>query len=1787
MAYESNFDYNGDVSKVSKITFGIMSPDMIRDQSVVQVIYHDTFCGNNPVTGGLFDPRMGVLEYGQICTTDKQSNKDTPGYFGHIELALPIFHIQYFPVVHKIVRCICYRCSNLLVEESKYDYSIPKKNRISYVSEIAKKTKICPNSECRAVQPNKFVKTDSCKVQAIWMTTSTGNKESSVEVESRKLLYTPKYVLNLFKQISNETCEKLGLNPKLSHPSWMIMTVFPVCPPSCRPSVHQENGQRMEDDITIKYCDIIKYNNLIKDKLSNDPESKIIDDWHNLLQYHISTLIDNEIAGVPPAAQRSGRPLKGLRQRLKGKEGRIRGNLMGKRVNFSSRTVITPDPVIDLDELGVPKKIAIQLTYPEKVTASNMNRLKGCIRNGCKVYPGARAVYKKRNRKTVSLNHIDRYQFSQMLEIGDIVVRHITNRDWVLFNRQPSLHKMSMMAHRIRILDGLTFRLNISATTPYNADFDGDEMNMHVPQSIATSNEISCLASVNKQIVSPALNMPIITFVQDAVLGGHRMTMDATRKLNHREMMNALSWTKAFNGKLEYKLSFTGKEGLSYCIPDTTLRIKNRRGKHVFIKNGNISSNSDRFDKKVFTTLIHSIFRDNGAEKCASFFNSAQHMIRSFMLKNSFTVGIRDLVLEDDLNEAIEKAIQQQIMEAEKTIQTLHLNMFENLTSESNKVAFENKVNQKLTAARSCAENLLKKCYDNIEDNRFMNMVDGGSKGKLINLAQMTACLGQQAIDGGRAPYGFDCRTLPHFEKYDDKALARGFVANSFQKGINPIEFFFHAMAGREGIIDTAVKSVTWDTKIVIIENNRPKYTEIGKWIDNKLDDEVYKENIEKHQEMNLELLNIQDVFIPTTDYDGNVSWQEVTAMTRHDPGVKLFKIKTLSGRIVTVTANKSLLIWNKDTESFKEKFSKEIIVGDYVPVTANLMKPEHITTYVKIENIDDKFKLNYENGTLIGLCLSSDESITTKNLTNNIDFNISNFISQWYQKNNVKENSETFNNFLKQFIGEKNCKFVPNESFTSPEEFIVGILSGYFSGECSKISISENRIEVVSNSERLIQGISMLCTRIGVFGEIMFKEHNYCFIVSSHWGKTFAEKVSLISEEKNILLNSIKWTKHHKSFKINNDVILDKIITIEVIGTKDNPKMYDLTIPTTFNFSLANGLQVRDTSSTGYIQRKLMKALEDYKVSWSGCVKDAQDDVIQYLFGDDNTDSTAMEFQSIPIIDHEDVFESYYIECRDNDKVKEYCQELKQMKKWYIETICENSPEDKIKFPVNIERILRRIVAENNLEQSDKNTCLTPNFILIKYDELLKQIENNHLNPGTWMVKFMLYMKAGPKRLIQELNFNKSNFSEFIQIFRKLYIRSRIEPGDAVGPVSAQSIGEPCTQLTLNTFHSAGIGGKSNITRGVPRLQELFNLSKNQKQCSLTVRVKNPKGRDKEYVKSISAQICQISIKSLLLNTKLIYEPKPTDDILKFNEFENMFNSFYDSFPKSLWVLILTFDRKKMFEMNICLEEIYYSIKLAFPSGVNCKYSDDNAQELFIRIKIDQHHPDLKKQIVPNVVPEITILNSVCSKLTDEIIIRGIDSITNVTLRQDIRSLTNKEWLIDTEGSNIVDVIIHPDVDGNRTISNDVHEMNQIFGIEAARTTLIREIHEVMDEASEIDARHINLLVDMMTNKGKLIPIDRNGMKLTNVGPLGKCSFEEADQQLYKAAINGDTDYMNGVSANIIVGQVPPCGTGTVDVKLDEDKLLQLLNHSEDILESNLTNKSHQNKSVSFDFDD
>ena len=434
-------------SKIIGIQFSILSPDEIRNSSVAEITSRDTYINNKPVIGGLFDPRMGVLEPGLICPTDGLDYMKTPGYFGHVELAKPVFYIQYFNTILKLLRCVCFKCSKLLISKDKYKQALKMlgERRWKYVFSIASKKHYCGEDNedgCGCIQDDIIIK------------------------------LTAEMVLKIFRRISDDDVNFMGFSPIWSRPDWMICQVMAVPPPSVRPSVKHDSSQRSEDDLSHILVNIIKTNNTLQEKIQMNANENIIEDWTTLLQYYIATQVDNKLPGVSSVAQRSGRPLKSIKDRLSGKGGRMRGNLMAKRVDFSARSVITADPNISIRELGIPMKIAKNITKPVMVNERNKNFLTKLVRNGPDEYPGAK-ILEKKNGNTITLRYIDRN--SIILENGDIVHRHMMNGDIILFNRQPTLHRMSMMGHVVKIMkQGDTFRMNVADTKPYNADFDGD-----------------------------------------------------------------------------------------------------------------------------------------------------------------------------------------------------------------------------------------------------------------------------------------------------------------------------------------------------------------------------------------------------------------------------------------------------------------------------------------------------------------------------------------------------------------------------------------------------------------------------------------------------------------------------------------------------------------------------------------------------------------------------------------------------------------------------------------------------------------------------------------------------------------------------------------------------------------------------------------------------------------------------------------------------------------------------------------------------------------------------------------------------------------------------------------------------------------------------------------------------------------------------------------------------------------------------------------------------------------
>ncbi|KAI8099670.1 DNA-directed RNA polymerase II subunit RPB1 [Halteromyces radiatus] len=819
--------------RVDAVQFGILSPDEIKAMSVAKIEFPELYDEGTqkPRAGGLLDPRMGTIDRNYKCQTCGEGMAECPGHFGHIDLAKPVFHIGFLTKVKKILECVCFHCSKLKVDDSNPRFVRARKlrdqkARMKAVWELAKAKMVCEGGEndedgleddldgkrknahggCGNKQP--VIRKEGLKLYALFR--ASANDDSG---NDGKTLLTAGKVLQILKNITDQDIKDMGLSEEYARPEWMITTILPVPPPQVRPSIQMDGTSRGEDDLTHKLSDILKANANVRRCESEGAPVHVVQEFEQLLQFHIATYMDNDIAGQPQALQKSGRPLKSIRARLKGKEGRLRGNLMGKRVDFSARTVITGDPNLSLDEVGVPRSIARNLTYPEihwfEMVLWNILVQKYVIRDN-----GERIDLRYRKRAG-----------EIPLQYGYRVERHIVDGDVVIFNRQPSLHKMSMMGHRIRVMPYSTFRLNLSVTSPYNADFDGDEMNLHVPQSLETRAEITEICMVPKQIVSPQSNKPVMGIVQDTLAGIRKFTLRDCF-LSKDLVMNIVMWVPDWDGFipppaiLKPKPLWTGKQIISMVIPKgincQTFYFNHPDDESTYISPGDsrvIIENGELIcgivcKKTVGTAgggLVHTIVNELGPEAAKNFLTGTQQVVNYWLLQNGFSIGIGDTIADKSTMATITNIIAQAKQRVQEIIITAQQDKLEIQPGMTLRESFEAKVNQTLNKARDDAGKLAQTSLKN--DNNVKQMVMAGSKGSFINISQMSACVGQQNVEGKRIPYGFKLRTLPHFSKDDHSPESRGFVENSYLRGLTPTEFFFHAMGGREGLIDTAVKT--------------------------------------------------------------------------------------------------------------------------------------------------------------------------------------------------------------------------------------------------------------------------------------------------------------------------------------------------------------------------------------------------------------------------------------------------------------------------------------------------------------------------------------------------------------------------------------------------------------------------------------------------------------------------------------------------------------------------------------------------------------------------------------------------------------------------------------------------------------------------------------------------------------------------------------------------------------------------------------------------------------------
>ncbi|ANQ07885.1 DNA-directed RNA polymerase subunit [Plasmodium coatneyi] len=1929
MTVDLNVPYSAcELKRVKRLELGVLDPEIIKKIGVCEIVNVDLYKDGLPREGGLNDIRMGTIDYKTLCGTCNMNVKYCPGHFGYIELAKPMYHYGFMNVVLNVLRCVCYHCGRLLCNTSsskvKYIEKIKVNSlRLKRLSEVCQGIKVCdhsspheedtlhlndnavdnfynnnlsnlnvnqqmllnPNSysnifemvnkedvDCGCVQPKYTREGPNMFIQFIH------SSEEDIDESKRKL--SAEEALEILKKIRKEEMPILGFNSDRCIPASLILTCIPIPPPCARPYV-QYGNQRSEDDLTLKLLDIVKTNIQLKRQTDRGAKSHVLQDLCALLQFHITTLFDNDIPGMPIATTRSKKPIKAIRTRLKGKEGRLRGNLMGKRVDFSARTVITGDPNLNIDYIGVPKSVAMTLTFCETVTPLNYDDMKKLVERGPYEWPGAKYIIRDNGTK-YDLRHV-RKNSERELEYGYKVERHMTDEDYILFNRQPSLHKMSIMGHKAKILPYSTFRLNLAVTSPYNADFDGDEMNLHLAQSHETRSEIKHLMIVQKQIVSPQGNKPVMGIVQDSLLAIRKFTR-RDNFLTKEEVMSLLIWIPYWNhviptpAIMKPKALWTGKQifsmllqfedlerlndplgnskmmgathGSGFRVEDEIGRGSNSSSAHLHphsplaigdtlnsnVKNqftGNEvtgTNNADGTfkgvsgwgrnvkinlmrdsstsckddnpycsinDGKVIIknnellcgiickrtvgsssgSLIHILWHEMGPDKTKDFISALQKVTNNWLEYVGFTVSCSDIIASNKVLDKVKDILNKSKKEVSKIVKKAQRGELECQPGKSLYESFETRVNNELNCAREMAGKVASESLD--ERNNIFSMVASGSKGSIINISQIISCVGQQNVEGKRIPFGFNHRSLPHFIKFDYGPESRGFVSNSYLSGLTPQEVFFHAMGGREGIIDTACKT-----------------SETG-YIQRRL------------------IKAMEDVMV---QYDRTVrnSYGDIIQFLYGEDG--------MAGEYIEDQIIDLMKLDNKEVKKlYKYNFDDD-------------EDDDHDDSYGK------DFYLN--NG---------------QNRKNSyIDYNKQNVLNQEFE-----ELLKCKNNICKEIF--------PDGDVRQHLPINMNRLIEFAKSQFPFVPVVGNKVKdpISANRMRPKMGTTKKKTKKGK--------------KSRPRDETKAIADTALGDPNDELSNSEFMSEIKKEYETND---------------------------------LANAMKGQGAYS----------GFEPFDENDEEESDDDQDDEED---GDDESDSKDQSFINPVDIVHK------------------------------------------------VNRFLEKLVI---IKQINSN------------DTLSLEAQNN----ATVLLKAHLRTYLNSKLLTQTHKISMKGIDWLLQEIEKNFYKSLCHPGECVGALAAQSIGEPATQMTLNTFHFAGVGSK-NVTLGVPRLKELINIVKNVKTPSTTIYLDDVVSNDQQKAKDILTKLEYTTLKQLTSHAQIIYDPNTTSTILE--EDKTWVDEFYEfpdeddtQYTLGEWVLRIQLTNIHVNEKKLTMKEIVCIIYSVFSSDeLDIIYTDDNSEDLILRIRVkylngeynflnddvDQVQEDeyeeeeeedeageqenynnigntfkTKKDVEANDNGETqnrendkddnqsvssnrsrqnsinsenrfgsangsasgsdiddgdgkgnhnrdegskdktsnsksatkikklkeenddrtdnnhvegyggtdlfakeeeksgeseteggkgsgtgedmfgnsnmknaeddihtamdrnsisgtnagggtnsgnapngnntdsldmntmrninnlsnpihmkedtedTFLKKLMEQCLSTLKLRGIENITKVYMREESKItydsnngkfVRSSHWVLDTDGCNLEHIFCAPHVDYKKTISNDIVEIFEVLGIEAVRRALLKELRTVISfDSSYVNYRHLSILCDVMTQRGYLMSITRHGINRVDRGPLVKCSFEETVEILLEAAAFAQVDNLKGITENIMLGQLCKIGTGVFDIIIDNQKL-------------------------------
>lgn len=632
-------------------------------------------------------------------------------------------------------------------------------------------------------------------------------------------------------------------------------------------------------------------------------------------------------------------------------------------------------------------------------------------------------------------------------------------------------------------------------------------------------------------------------------------------------------------------------------------------------------------------------------------------------------------------------------------------------------------------------------------------------------------------------------------------------------------------------------------------------------------------------------------------------------------------------------------------------------------------------------------------------------------------------------------------------------------------------------------------------------------------------------------------------------------------------------------------------------------------TSQTGYIQRRLIKGLEDLKVEYDMTVRNNKQRIVQFQYGDDGVDTVRVENQLLPLVGMslEEIYAHFHFPS-DNDstsvfmtpytkgaagrmkkqqadltaKSKFYIEYMIEMREKIVKNIFKDTDGKMVHIPVSFQHIINNI---QGLQHINKNSMvdITPFEAFALIENTFQNLEKIVYAPPTELFKVMYYFHLSPTELLTVKRFNRKTLITLLEMITTVYKNAIVAPGEMVGMIAAQSIGEPTTQMTLNTFHLAGVASKSNVTRGVPRIEEILSLSENPKNPSVTIYIPKDQEGSRESAQKLIPSIEHTQLHEIVSSVDICFDPddlnslveEDVDVLTQYYEFERLVDQcgghqVVDSKDKSKWIIRMELDKESMLDKNITMDDINFAISNSFNDEVHCVYSDYNSDKLIFRLRLKNMISNKKKAGKVNPLDqsdEIYLLKNFQDNLLNNIVLSGVKNIVKVNLRkitdnvvkEDGRYNKKESWVLDTVGTNLLDILALDYIDVNRTISNDIQEVYRTFGIEAARTAIFQELTEVIEfDSTYINYHHLSMLCDRMCYKSNMISIFRHGINNDDIGPIAKASFEETPEMFLKAARHAELDPMRGVSANVMCGQQGYFGTSAFQVLADINALME-----------------------------